>query len=150
MADTLISGTTIIEDTRKGKGEIWSCTGNGFISVDSTSVYSLAGDAGGALKAGSDNDYYVKDIHLPNGVTITTAVVYGSGATWALKRAIINSQNDVDSAVLAGANLGTEDETVLSGIVDNEHYKYYFFVANNDDTFDTNDEINGARIKYAY
>ena len=35
MADTLIQGTTIIEDKRSEKGEIWSTSGVGFFGTDS-------------------------------------------------------------------------------------------------------------------
>ena len=145
----MLSGRTEIENISKlNVGLVWSCTGQGFRPVVSTTAFSLQGDSGSALNTGTDNSYYLKDTHLPNGATITGAIVYGATATWALMREPLNSTSVANQEVLASGNLGTENTTISNATVNNLTYKYYFLVGNQDDSFDIGDDINGARIVY--
>ena len=151
MADTLIRGTTIIEDKRTEKGEVWSCAGNNFKGtspeVDNIAYINL--DTGKVLGQENDNTL-IAPVSLPNGATITAAIVYGnaaaaSGITWTLYRVNISSDS---GGSLASASVNTEDTSISDAVIDNNTFAY--FISTGTDEFDNNDEIHGARIKYEF
>ncbi len=149
MADTLIQGTTIIEDKRSARGEIWSCPGNNFqaLSPDSFDMtYLNASDvATGVAETTGAGINLVAAVFLPNGVTITGVITYSDVSTesWTLKR--INISTGV-AEILATASLNTEDTSITSSTVDNDTYAYLIGI----EPMDASDEIWGARIKYEF
>ncbi len=147
MADTLILGTTIIEDKRSEKGEIWSCKGVGFLT-DSPDIDNITFNADGitALSANAAVTYF-REVELPNGVTVTKVIVYGSDTadTWELKRAPIASAASAE--VLASGVIDTEDTSISFPIINNDTYGYFFRVAG---LSATSDQIRGARIIYEF
>lgn len=98
------------------------------------------------LVADSDGIVLLAPVNLPNGATVTGAVVYGNaaaiaGETYTLRRmAFSNGQ----SGALATASIGTIDTTIANAVIDNTSYGYYFQTS----SIDTNDAIYGARISY--
>ena len=146
MADQLISGTTIIENKRTEKGEVWSCSAQAWQTArenddvekdDNRNQLVWSATAGSTIAA--------VDVQLPNGATITSCVVYGSdtGLTWTLYRDLITLAASADT--LATANVGTEDTTISNAVIDNHNYCYWIVVSGL-----TSDSLYGARVKYEF
>jgi len=146
MADQLITGTTLIEDKRSEKGNIWSCPGISFVSDNPDTDQQRNSSLSGYKTADADGLSFTAPIELPNGVVIKKVIVWGNpGATaetWALVRAENNTLSTRNT--MATAVIGTEDETVDFATVDNSTYRYFL----NAVSLDTNDIIYGARIIY--
>ena len=145
MADTLIQGTTIIEDKRTGKQQTWSCSGSAFFTPDSIATdFSNWDDPNfGTLLLDATTPAIKSDVNLPNGAKITGAVVYGNdaGETWTLYRSLLTAGT---IETVATAAIGTEDIIITNAIVDNLTYSYFFLVK----SLDSSDEIYGAKITY--
>jgi hypothetical protein len=152
MADQLITGTTLIEDRRSSVGEIWSCAGCHFDPVNpATDVHMKGLDAGaniyGAGIASGNDQVWVANVNLPNGVKVTRAIVWvfngGTVATWSLRRRQLTATT-ATSEILATADENVEDTSILYDIIDNNTYAYFFHILD----VDANVNINGARIVY--
>lgn len=148
MADTLITGTTIIEDKRSETGKVWSCAGVNFKSqsLASTGLYYVTpgGVDNGKLHITSqdgENDTCAP-VNLPHGAVVTGAIVYGSDTaeTWILRRIKLSDQSD---DTLATGTIGTESTTITSEEIDNFTYAYFLTAGTGN-----SDEIYGARITY--
>lgn len=140
MADTLILGTTIIEDKRATGtvGVIWSTPGSNFIT-GADQAYAIAGGRVQNI-AGAAKTFY-KSVELPNGATITKVIVYSDGTeTWSLKRETINGTG---TETMATAAAGTEEVSIIEGLIDNNTYKYWLQIAPLN-----NEWVHGARIIY--
>jgi len=151
MADTLIQGTTIIEDKRSEKGEVWSCAGSDFNgSTPDTDDITLSSGDDGSLLASADGITCLKGVNIPNGATIKEVVVYGDAAasaeTYFLYRRSIDSGIGAGATIMATANIGTVDEIINKPIINNEDFCYWLQTT----SIDTGDEIWGARIKYEF
>ena len=139
MADTLILGTTIIEDKRRGIGEAWSIPGAAFLP---DSAASFDHDEEGILDINT-GQHTTAPVMLQNGVTITGVIVHGSrtAGTWFLYRSTLDASTGKET--MATANIDTEDTSITNPIIDNNTYKYWLQYES-----DGADTVNGARIKF--
>lgn len=150
MADTLIQGTTIIEDKRSDKGEVWSASGTLFTTENpDVNDYSY-GTTDGGIIADADNLRFFCPVNLPQGVTITKVIVQGNaaaiaGITWTLRKI---EKAGSTNATIATAAVGTEDNTITEPVVDNNNFTYFIGCGANE--FDINDKIFGAQITYEF
>lgn len=143
MADTLISGTTIIEDKRRETGRIWSAAGTKFHGV-SPDVNDLIYSAGqGILQVTTGGIVLVCPVELPHGAKIINVIVYGNNAgdTWALNRGTLTSTANSE---LAAGNVNSEDTSITNAPVDNNSFRYYLETS----SIASADIIYGARIIY--
>ena len=88
---------------------------------------------------------FTAPIQIPDGATITSAVMYGdasaSAETWIFRR-IFHDGSGFD---LAGANIGTADTSIAGvALVDNAAESYGFVTS----TLDNGDTIYGASVTY--
>ena len=189
MADTLITGTTLIEKESRSIGDIpvggfveWDDTfGNlpdGFVLADGSTVndplsawdgtavqdlntnyFSITGNAWQSANPDTDqvalgNNRIRADetvilsapVFLPNGATVTSAIVYGNAAaeaeTWTL--GLTASNTGAAITALASAAFNTADSTISNAVIDNNTNVYWF----KSSSIDVNDEIWGAEITY--
>jgi len=143
MADQLLTGTTLIEDKRRGLGDIWSCVGASFRPGQDATTFEVPNAGMKNTVAGAAG--FDALVYLPQGGTITHVIIYGSDATdtWTLYRVNIADANTLSA--MATANLNTEDTSITNAVVDNENYSYILVVNQGQ-----NDDIDGARIKYGF
>ncbi len=145
MADQLIQGTTLIEDKRSEFGKTWSCSANNF-----TSAYPDVDDVqfiGGSVEASEDGKFFLANVSLPHGATVTAVVVNGNaafeaGETWTMYK--VNRVTFAAGIIMASGAGGVEDTSISNEKIDNETYIYYLSTSG----IDTNDRIYGARIRY--
>ena len=122
----------------------WSCPGAHF-----DGLYPDTDDVSknnyGALVIGADGVSPRCAVFLPNGATVTGAVVYGNAGaeddTWYLIRETLATSTRV---TVAGANVNTEDTSIDYATIDNSLYAYFIYITD----LVTTDEIYGARITY--
>lgn len=99
----------------------------------------------GAVTADTDNVDLVAPVNLPDGATVTGAIVYGNAGaqaeTWELRRVKLS---DASNSQMATAAIGTEDTSISDAVIDNETYAYFIVTS----TLDTNDTVYGARISF--
>ena len=148
MADTLIRGTTIIEDKRVGSGTIWSIPGVAFTTRQPQTDAVVKDTLTGFIRADTDNIELMVSVNLPQGVTVTKVIVYGNagaiaGITWTLFRV---DRIGGTSVTMATAAVGTEDTSIGDAIIDNSGFSYMIAMGVNE--FDNTDEIYGARIVF--
>jgi len=147
MADTLIAGTTIIEDKRSEKGEVWSCGAENFSAgnPDTDRVYNQ-GESNITMEEDGINMYC--PVYLPQGVTITAVKVYGNaGAAAETVYLFRNALDSTGQGIVCGpTNINTEETTIAEPIVDNMTYRYWIATS----TMDTGDSLYGVRIKYEF
>ena len=149
MADTLIQGTTIIEDKRTSKNVVWSVSGAAFTTSNPYTDNITKSETLGFIRADAADIDLLLPVTLPNGVTLQGIIVYGNaaaiaGITWTLFRL-----NRVGGAsTMATAAIGTEDTSITNEIIDNHNFSYMIGCGSNE--FDTNDEIYGAKITYKF
>jgi hypothetical protein len=146
MADTLITGTTIIEDKRSEKGEIWSCSGANFKAVN-PEVADVDYDADNGRLLVHAATRFIAPVFLPQGATVTAAEMFGIFAgteQWTLFRTILTAANEDN---MASADMNTEDKVIENAIIDNDSYSYTIGTTTLAATPDT---ILGARIKYEF
>jgi len=148
MADQLITGTTLIEDKRSEKGEVWSATGVDFIAIDiSLDDVNYDNSLWGEAVAVGSGIVFNCAVHLPNGATITSIKVFGNvGATAETYTLLRNNFAAGTAETLATANIGTEDTTISSAVINNEDFHYFIRTS----SLDTTDTIYGAVIKYEF
>ena len=141
MADTLIQGTTIIEDKRTGVAEVWSATGSAFHTDNNSRTFGTGVDDNGVYNPAAA-DQPVLSVTLPDGVTIDEVIVYGSDSadTWKLYEVILNVS--ATPTEIAGATLNTTDSSTTK--VNNTEKGYFLQVAGLAATA----FVYGARIKY--
>lgn len=122
----------------------WACPGSGFTTAY-PDVDDITKGGGGTLTANADGIYLMKSLELPDGCTISSAVVYGNAAaeaeTWGLRRVDLSDGTFVE---MAGDNIGTVDSTISYATVDNENYAYILYTS----SIDTNDAVYGGRVSY--
>ena len=145
MADQLITGTTLIEDKRAERGNVWSCLGTAFRST-TPDVTDHSYDSTGTLtnNEAGDTPFQAAVIGIPNGSKITSVVVYGDDATdsyW-LQRILLT--DGATSDVLATANINTTDITLSNEVVEQNSYAYLLGT----DGLSAGKKIFGARIIY--
>ncbi len=125
-------------------GLVWSASGTDFIPLDQNSEYSSYSTTTGNVNTETIfGTAYVCPVHLPDGATITGAVVYGNSATetWALTE---GTHQSATTTTMAGANIETEDTSISGNPVDNTNNFYWLKTV----VMDQNDKIKGARITY--
>lgn len=122
----------------------WSCPGIHFDAYY-PATQTVTKDTVGFIKAGANGIYVSASVFLPDGATITKAIVYGNVAAedenWYIRRIRLTDKS-YDN--LGTALVNTEDISISNNIVDNSLYGYVLTVI----TLDTNDEIWGARVTY--
>lgn len=100
---------------------------NGYLNVDSGAV-----------------TFYLP-VHLPDGASVTGAVIYGNATAanddWTLVRI---GHDDGGITVMATAKIDTEDTTISGETIDNSNYAYYFYT----DGLSTGARIHSARISF--
>jgi hypothetical protein len=142
MADTLITGTTLIEDKRREFGGVWSCTGLHFRATDG----GLNSMDNGSAYVSSTGDFLAAAVFLPHGAKITGVVVYGvdeDAVGWELHRKITNAGSQ---ELMATAAINIEDKSILNETVDNSTYSYFLISAAALNS--GGDRFTGARITY--
>ena len=118
-----------------------SIPGCAFTPVTETGDYTWTFSTGVAVSTG--DVVMMAAIQIPDGATVTAAVVYGSGASigWTLRR--VNSAGT--GSIMADTTAhGTEDTSISNAIIDNSTFSYFFEIQN----IAAGDVINGARITY--
>ena len=148
MADQLLTGTTLIEDKRSERGNVWSCTGTKFVTREPNTADVIRGNATGLMTSQADDITGYASVELPNGATVTSVAVYGNaaaaaGITWTLYKMNIISGGVV---AMASAAVNTADITITQPTIDNANYGYFLMTGFTE--WDINDVINGAIIKY--
>ena len=122
----------------------WSCAGIAF-DAQNPDTDNVDKNPAGYITASADGIVLTLSVNLPNGATVTKALVYcnlgGTAETWYLKR-IIFASGGVDT--MATANMGTEDTTITNPVVDNSAYGYFMSTS----SIDTGDTIYAVRITY--
>lgn len=121
----------------------WSCSGVGFTTWQ-PDVSDITYDLNGRLLLNAATILVFAPVNLPDGATVTKAIVYGNAAAeiaWNLVR-----QTPATAAVagMATANVNTEDVTINHAVIDNSLYSYYF----QSGFHVINARIYGARIEY--
>ena len=145
MADTLIQGTTIIEDKRSEKGEIWSCPGINFKSLQPSTVNINYTAIDSDIHINATDTVLVAPVFLPQGAVISKVKVFGnvSDETWTLFRAPLTTRT---GEAMATGNWNSEDITITNSIIDNETFCYFLATSGGD----SGDEVFGARINYGF
>ena len=149
MADTLITGTTLIEDKRSERGEVWSCAGIDFFTSapDQHIIERNLGGDGTVKNSSGGNLIFSVGVHLPNGAKVTSVIIYGEdGADVCAFSRTPNSSARGTAELMATSTLNSETTTITSEIINNEDYRYYLST----ETIEFTHEIYGARIKYTY
>ena len=95
------------------------------------------------VKAEADGIFFLATINLPQGAEIISVVMQGDATleTYDLHRL---NPDTFAGTILATANIGTQTDTITSGIIDNNTFFYYLATS----SLDTNDTIYGAKIIY--
>lgn len=148
MADTLLTGTTLIEDKRKGSGEVWSAPGLAFLPKTNENTTSTRNENNGEIQDGSGtNSTYYLPVYLPDTVTVDSVIVWGSSGTsdetWTLRRVGLLTQT---AETMATAAFDVEDTSITGEKIDNNTYSYFIDTGNISST----DEIHAARIKFTF
>ena len=122
----------------------WSAAGSSFISQIPKTLGCTRG-VDGTINVDAIAVPLFCGVNLPDGATITGAIVYGDGGsgdeTWYLKRVKLS---DASEDAIASAVMNTEDTTISNASVDNSTYAYYLYTS----SMELNDTIYGARISY--
>ena len=122
----------------------WSCPGVHFLSAIPATDNILRYD-NGSLQVVSGNIYLRTGVFLPDGSTVTGAIVYGNAGAgdsiWRLQRIKLS---DKASVAMSGSTVNSEDTTIVNATIDNSLYAYLLVCQ----VLVTNDEIWGARITY--
>jgi len=124
----------------KGSTGYWSAPGCSFIAKVDDYMQEYAAGTYWSLAA---NQIAVCGVQgIPNGATITSAVVYGTfGAGWDLRRRNLAAST---TSSMAAAAAGTADNTITNPIIDNSTYGYYIEAAD----VDMDEVVGGAVITY--
>jgi len=131
------------EVSLKNKTSYWSCPGSSFIA--SLPDINDVNHVGNVVVATVGGISFSSPVFLPQGVTITNAIVYGNAGTgdvlWILKRSVLNDNVPEN---LAMSLFNTEETEIVNATVDNSKYSY---VITTSDT-SASDTIYSARITY--
>lgn len=148
MADTLLKGTTLIEDKRTGSSLVWSCSGAAFHarSPDIDDIRISGGGLGEAVTTGNTISL-IASVNLPDGATVTSIVVHGdaaaeAGETYTFSR--VNMVAATASDLVSTTSIGTEATSISNAIIDNSTFGYFIQTS----TMDAADTLHGAIIKY--
>ena len=132
----------------KNKTSYWSCVATNFKArhPDTDQIqYNPSGNS--QIRAEADGIELKAPVFLPHGAIVTAVICTGNaaaiaGEVWTLIR--YNLTTGATDTQMASGSIGTEDVTISSATIDNVNFIYGF----NTSSFDTNDEIFGARITY--
>jgi len=124
----------------KGSTGYWSASGDSFIAWEDDYIHDHSGGTYYSLAA---NEKAVCGVQgIPNGATITSAVVYGTfGGGWDLRRRNLAAPATTS---MAAAAAGTADNTITDPVIDNSTYGYYIEAAD----VDADEVVSGAVITY--
>jgi hypothetical protein len=127
----------------KGKENYATIAANTFTTV-SPDVDDITQNNGEWVSDNVGNLEFSANIQIPNGATITKAVLYGTSATptWILKRFDIR---DGGADTVSTQNINTESTAIAeyANNADNQFYVYVFQTV-----LEINNRIYGARITY--
>ena len=147
MADQLITGTTLIEDKRSEKGEVYSIHPSQWIPANpDTDTVTISQNS---ITADGNGITFRCHVNLPNGVKIISVVVHGNAAAvagelWKLERIIANGTTGEN--ITTDTSFGTTQTTITNAIVNNNNFTYVF----SSSTMDTADAILGGVIIYEF
>lgn len=122
----------------------WSCPG---IHFDPGNPYGeeILKAENGRIVAVASGIEFVAAVSLPQGATVTGAIVYGSvgmeDVAWYLKRITLS---DLTEVTMATEDTNSEDTSISYAEVDNSLYSYLLVTGSTV----TTDVINGARITF--
>lgn len=140
--EPILTGRTQIDTVNKlNTGLIWSTPGIAFHAGTESIDWSKSGGGETTINSGSSSLF--AEVNIPNGATITKAIVYGNdiSLTWSLRRTTLSSGG---SQTMASANIGTEDTSISFELIDNATYAYFVIA----ETLGTADSVDGASITY--
>jgi len=115
--------------------QYWSCPGAGFLPYDldgSTGLRDAGTEPGVMFEETTTTEEFYMPVYIPEGATITAAVVNGveAGTTsWELIRKGVDSRG-AGEVMASGANLDTADTTITTGLIANNTYSYWFELTN--------------------
>lgn len=122
----------------------WSCAGIHF-DAQYPDVADVTKSDNGVITANADTIRFHASVSLPNGATVTGAIIHGNAGsaaeTWTLIRVKLS---DLTTAELGSANINTEDTSIANAVIDTSLYSYSIYTS----SLDINDAIYGARINY--
>lgn len=128
----------------KNKTSYWSCSGMSFISAQpDTDAMDYTNQTGVAVDGGAGLNM-MANVNLPNGVIVTSVIVYGSAAfssNWTMERINLAAGTGAEMATAAANN---SDSSITGGTIDNNTYAYLL----NIDDVGNGKGIYGARITY--
>lgn len=136
------AATKAYVDATIGSTGTWTCSGINFVGENPDTDQVHYSSFGKIIIDENARELYA-NVNLPNGVTVTGVIVYGSEVdeSWSLNKDTLASDTSV---VMATAVIGTEDITISNPIIDNTTFCYHIKILNADST----DEVFGARIRY--
>ncbi len=119
--------------------------GAGFLSTHPDVDDITRDEAEGTLKCNADGIVFTLPIILPHGAKLTKILVTGNaGATAEIWEFFRNTKDIGGGEILATANIGTADTSIVTPIVDNNGFFYFISTS----SLDTNDQLNGVEITY--
>ena len=147
MADQLITGTTLIEDKRSERGEVYSINASQWRPQESESDDVTVGVT--SITANGNGITFRCPINLPQGAKIISVIIYGNagavaGETFVLDR--LNKDSETTTVVAANTSFGTEQATIVEGTINNNDFTY----ALSSSSLDITDAIFGGVIKYEF
>lgn len=123
----------------------WSCPGSAFKGVNPDSDQVVIDASNASVTPEADGVIFIACVNIPNGATLTGAIVYGDagagGETYTLRRVNLST---LATAVLATANINTEDTSIDNPVINNSTYAYHLYTS----SLDIGDTIYGARITF--
>ena len=129
------------ETAAQGETAYWSASGFDFWTIPTATGLTYNSSTGSLNFTGTNTVW--TQVHLPQGATITAAVVFSSESdeTWDLQRTTIDGTT---RTIIGTANQNTEDTSISTPIVDNSQFAYYLRTSSMDST----DVLFGARVTY--
>ncbi len=112
-----------------------------------TDLTAVAAASFSTMQVQEDGEVCGAGVNLPNGVTVTSVIIYGNASsaateTWSLFR---SSKVDAGTTVeMATASFNSKDTSITSPIIDNSLFTYGMHTS----TLDTGDIIYGGIITY--
>jgi len=120
--------TSLYDGTIQCKGIILSTTTR-YLTFNGTDMRTTNPDIDNVTiswqyaRSDAGSPLFYTSVHLPNGATITGAIMYGSGGVaWNLYRA----DHAGNITAMASSTMGIEDTTITTPIIDNVNYSYAF------------------------
>lgn len=132
-------GGTSIGDININFSKIISFTGTKFVPNNpQTDDYGYVDEKLSNI-SGSFNCY--ASVEIPDGSTVTSCTVGGSGGDWSTRTWEL-FRRESSNELMATSTMGTTDQTIQNAFVDNQNFRYFFKVT----ALGANENIQIARI----